>query len=90
MRPDLRFVSVFGLVMLLGATPAFAWGPDGRIRQHHRVVHGKPRSVFVHPVGYAYPAIKYRDAKSGYQPLPDPVPRAALPSAPATRTRPGR
>lgn len=65
------------------AAPAWSSGPDKWVKHHHHVVHGKPRSIFVDPVGYAFPAIKYRNMKSGYQPLPDPTP-ATLRPAPAT------
>ena len=43
---------------------------------HHAVVRGRPRSVFVDPVGYAYPAIKYRDRAIGYTALPLETPNA--------------
>ncbi len=56
------------------AAPAAAFGPDRWVRAHHHSVHGKPRSIFVDPVGYAFPAIKNREVKSGYRPLPDLTP----------------
>ncbi len=49
------------------------------VANHHQRP-GKPRSVFVDPVGYDYPAIKYRTQASGYQQLPEP-PTTRTPAA---------
>lgn len=74
------------LVLIFGSlavgAPAAASDVDRWVRAHHRVVRDKPRSVFVDPVGYAFPAIKNRETKSGYQPLPDPTSGTMLRSTP--------
>ena len=50
----------------------YAHGSRRIVVANHHQRPGKPRSVFVDPVGYAYPAIKYRNRPSGYRQLPDP------------------
>lgn len=60
------------------------------VANHHQRP-GTSRSVFVDPVGYAYPQIKYRAAASGYRPLPEikttPQQRIGL-EPPAARSAP--
>lgn len=84
-----RVLTLTTMAMLLNAAPAVAWGPDRWIKRQQHVVRVKPRSVFVEPVGYAYPEIKYRTVTSSYRPLSDPTPSAAF-RLPPTSTTPRR
>jgi hypothetical protein len=89
MFPIVRIAALAAL-----AIPAMAPSADAgcwcdhhhRYSSHRHVVHGKPRSVFADPVGYAYPEIKYRNVNSGYRPLPNPTPIWALRPAPSPVT----
>jgi hypothetical protein len=102
LAPSALYAGEYRHPHLTSAAPRDAYAGYYYFRESHR--HGsrrivvanhhqrpsRPRSVFVDPVGYAYPAIKYRNRASGYRALPDGPTSTTLPTstqnAPSRRT----